>query len=59
MSPGGLGDPRPYWHSKYVGLAVEMGPLLAWVALGAPGGGPGGHTEVALPAQGKVATAGL
>lgn len=33
----------------------KMGSILAWVAVG----DLGGHTEVALPAQGKVMTVGL
>lgn len=52
---GGLDDPSLYLHAKYKELAGETGPILAWVAVG----DLGGHTEVALPAQGKVMTVGL
>lgn len=51
----GLDDPSLYLHAKYKELAGKMGSILAWVAVG----DLGGHTEVALPAQGKVMTVGL
>lgn len=56
LAPAGtLDDPSVYLHVEYEELAGKTGPVLAWVAVGEPGG----HSEVALPAQGKVVTAGL
>lgn len=52
---GGVDDPSLYLHAEHKELAGKMGPILAWVAVG----DLGGHTEVALPAQGKVMTVGL
>lgn len=52
---GGLDDPSLYLHPKYEELVGKMGPILAWVAVG----DLGGHTEVALSAQGEVMTMGL
>lgn len=57
-----LGDPFLYLHPEHEGVAEKMDSILAWVGIGAPKGawrGPGGHTKVALPAQGEVRTAGL